>query len=109
MFEVVFEVRKDTFIAELSLIDADLHLIRFYSQVSSILDIFFANELLVVVGDTEMMGIQHSISQYLLRHYLYDNTWQKKSFFSTYGIKHVEMPYFLNVTSSSLSYLVMTS
>jgi hypothetical protein len=74
---------------ELSLIDIDLHLIRFYSHVLSILDILFANELMVIIGDVEIMVFKTpSVST------CYDITRiitasRKKPFYNTYGTSYV--------------------
>lgn len=60
----------------------DLQLNRFYDQTQDITRIDFVNDLMLVIGEVEMMVIKHSANRYLL----HDLAWQYKKFYQSFGV-----------------------
>lgn len=86
-FQVVFELNKETFIAELYLKDGKLYLNRFYDQIDGVRQVMMLDELMLVLGETEMMAIWHSITQQKLL----DMNWQNKKFLNGFGVINVHL------------------
>lgn len=84
----------------------EMHLTRFYNQITSVQNVLFSNELMLVVGQVELMAIQHSISQYLLRHFLFKDKWQRKYFYSVAEAVDVLQLSIENLSSPSNSYFI---
>lgn len=86
-----------------------MYLTRFYDQIDDAQQVMFSNELMLVAGTREMMMIQHSISRFLLKNFLFKkDAWQEKYYASVYGASNVQQIYFKGVTSSANSYYLTT-
>lgn len=94
---------------ELHLHGDDLYLTRFYTQVSSVHDIHFSGELMLVAGHVELMAIQHSISQYSLKNFLFRNVWQKKYFYNLYKVTQFLPIDFGKISNTSHSHFAVVS
>lgn len=57
----------DTYVAEMILKkDDSLSLNRFYDQIDSVKQIMFLGERMVIMGEEEIMTVQHSINYHLI-------------------------------------------
>lgn len=86
-FQIVFELNKDTFVAELYLQDGQLHLNRFYDQIDGVRQVLMINELMLILGETEIMAIWHSINQQKLL----TMDWQNKKFLNGFAVINVHL------------------
>lgn len=97
-FQVTFELNKDTFVAEMYLKDGQLHLNRFYDQIDGVREVLMLKELMIILGETEMMALWHSVSQQKLL----DMDWQNKKFLNGFGVLNVHVLRSLSTKSTEV-------
>ena len=61
--------------------EGTLNLNRFYNHIDDIKKVFFLKERLAIVGEEEIMVIQHSINNHLL-----SDIWEDRQLYSTEGL-----------------------
>lgn len=84
-FMIAFELNGDTYVAEMALVQDVLYLNRFYDKINGVKEIVFMEERVAIIGEEEMMTIQHSTNPGLLI-----DAWQEKSFYAMFGLVHIQ-------------------
>lgn len=64
--EVIFEFAREVYVVELILGNGTMYINRYYDEVSGCKDVDFIGENLFLIGESELLLVQHSVPQAVL-------------------------------------------